>query len=391
MRARDLDAIDTSALFTPFMLAGVTLPNRFVMPGMQRGLCVEGAPSQSMTDYYRRRVAGGVGLVITESVAVDHESATQNGRFARLIERTAPAWAACFSAIKAEGGHIISQLWHEGGLRPEGGDGPYARYPTLSPSGWANATRQNGRAASMEELDAIKAGFVRSARIAQQAGADGVEVHGAHGYLLDQFLWTATNRRADGYGGPAIADRVRFPAEIVAAIRAACGPGFLISFRFSQWKESDYSARVAESPDELEVMLSMLRRAGADLIHASTRRFWLPEWPESPLGLAGWCKAVGGMPVATVGSVGLNVDIMESFSGKPVEGRIREGLRELTGRFAGGEFDLVSVGRSLISDPQWVEKVRRGAYDAIRTFERADTKLPDAEIAALARARDPSR
>lgn len=379
-----MEDIDTSPLFTPLTLAGMTVPNRFVMPGMQRGLCVDGAPTQLMTDYYRRRVAGGTGLIISESVAVDHDSSTQNVRFARLIEETAPAWERCISAVKAEGGHMLLQLWHEGGLRVEGGDGPYAPYPTLSPSGMANATRENGRAATLEELEAIKAGFVRSARIAQQAGADGVEVHGAHGYLLDQFLWAATNRRTDGYGGDAICDRVRFPAEIIAAIRAVCGPDFVISFRFSQWKESDYAARVAETPEQLGTMLTALRDAGANVIHASARRFWQPEWPESDLTLAGWCRKLGGLPVITVGSVGLNIDIMESFSGQQVESRIREGMRELTARFASSEFDLVSVGRSLIGDPEWVSKVQRADYDAIRTFERTDTKRPDAEIAALA-------
>src|SRR5581483_1547378 len=183
-------------------------------------------------------------------------------------------------------------------------------YPTLSPSGLAHAKRANGRAATGQELIDIREGFVRSALLAKAAGFDGVEVHAAHGYLLDQFLWAETNRRTDGYGGPDIRDRVRFPAEIVAAVRAELGPRPVVGLRFSQWKEVNFDARVAETPDELKLMLDALRAAGADYFHASARRFWTPEWPGSDLGIAGWTKSLTDRPVIAVGSVGLDIDVM---------------------------------------------------------------------------------
>jgi 2,4-dienoyl-CoA reductase-like NADH-dependent reductase (Old Yellow Enzyme family) len=170
-------------------------------------------------------------------------------------------------------------------------------------------------------------------------------------------------------------NRVRFPAEIVAAIRDACGEKFVISFRFSQWKESDFKARIARTPDELAIMLSALCEAGVSVLHASTRRFWEPEWEGSDLGLAGWARKLSGLPVITVGSVGLSADVMESFSGNEVESQVREGLEELSRRFCEGEFDLVSVGRGLIADPDWVTKVREKNYDSIRSFTRADLGL----------------
>lgn len=381
-----MDRIDVSPLFTPLTIGSRTLPNRFVLPGMQRGWCVDGAPDDRLGAYYRRRVEGGVGLIISESVAVDHPSATQTEVFARLIPSTVEAWKACIGRVKDAGGTIILQLWHEGAIRKEGGEGPWASHPTLSPSGLAYAGRENGRAATGEELAAIRDAFIRSAVLAQQAGADGVEVHGAHGYLLDQFLWGVTNRRDDGYGGDDVRDRVRLPAEIVSGIRAACGPNFLISFRFSQWKEADFTARVAPTPDDLAALTATLREAGVDLLHASTRRFWEPEWPGSDLNLAGWTKRLSGVPTITVGSVGLSTDVMSGFFGEQVDARIEEGLRELVGRFARGEFDLVAIGRSLISDPDWVSKIRDGDYAAIRTFSREDLKLPDAEMGLVAEA-----
>lgn len=378
--------IDIEPLFAPLALGNLTLPNRFVLPGMQRGWCSNGAPTSLLTDYYRRRVAGGVGLIVSESVAIDHPSSTQADGFARLNSDTAPAWRELIAAIKQDGGHIFLQLWHEGGIRTEGGTGPLSHHPTLSPSGLVAAARPNGRAATLEEIDDIRRAFIRSALLAQEAGADGVEVHAAHGYLLDQFLWSTTNLREDHYGGPDIRNRVRLPAEIIAGIREACGPDFAISLRFSQWKEADYQARVADTPAELETMLGILAEAGISIIHASTRRFWEPEWPDSPLSLAGWCKRLSDIPVITVGSVGLDSDVMESFNGKEPQARVREGIVEVLRRFENGEFDMVSVGRSQIGDPEWVAKVRRHEFERIRLFRRADTRRSDSEIAAEARA-----
>jgi 2,4-dienoyl-CoA reductase-like NADH-dependent reductase (Old Yellow Enzyme family) len=365
-------ALDLSPLFTPFDLGPLRLPNRFVLPGMQRQWCEDGRPLPRLGEFYRDCVEGGVGLVICESCAVDHTSATQVPIFTRLTERTADAWAACVGQVKGAGGLMLMQLWHEGAIRQEGGDGPYAQYPTLSPSGLAHAKKPNGRAATLEELADIKDAFVRGALLAKQIGVDGVEVHAAHGYLLDQFLWAETNRRTDGYGGDDIKGRVRFPAEIVAAIRKAVGPDFVIGLRFSQWKEVNYDARVAETPEALGVMLQILRAAGVDVFHASARRFWIPEWPGSGLGIAGWTKSLTDAPVIAVGSVGLDVDVMENFFGKEATPTGEPGFRELLRRFDNGEFDLISVGRGHIGDPGWVNKVRDGRLADIRHFTRKD-------------------
>jgi len=371
--------VDLSPLFQPFQLGPLTLPNRFVLPGMQRQWCENGAPLPKLGDYYRRCVEGGVGLVITESCAVDHTSSTQFPLYCRIIPETQDAWAGIVAQVKAAGGPMLMQLWHEGAIRKEGGDGPYAAYPTLSPSGLAHGARPNGRAATFEELDDIKQAFVRSALLAKDIGVDGVEVHAAHGYLLDQFLWAETNRRDDGYGGGDIRCRVRFPAEIVAAIRAATGPGFVISFRFSQWKEVNFNTRVADTTGELETMLAILRAAGVDVFHASARRFWVPEWDGSDLGIAGWTKRLTDRPVIAVGSVGLDIDVMENFFGQEAKSTGAEGLAELARRFGNGEFDLISVGRGHIGDQGIINKMRDGRLADIRGFTRKDV-LGDLEM-----------
>ncbi len=365
-------SIDLSPLFAPFSIKGVKLPNRFVMPGMQRQWCDNGVPQPRMAEYYRQRVEGGVGLIITESCAVDHPSSTQTPMFCRITPATMHAWERCFDAVNRAGGRMFLQLWHEGALRKEGGDGEYSQFPTLSPSGLVHAGKSNGRAATLEDLDAIRDAFVRGALAARELGAAGVEVHACHGYLLDQFLWPETNRRTDGYGGDDIRARVRFPAEIVAAIREALGAKFPISFRFSQWKEVNYKAHITPTPQDLRTMLSILRAAGVDVFHASARYFWIPEWPDSDLGVAGWTKSMTDAPVIAVGSVGLDTDVMDNFFGKEAKSTGEAGLRELLRRFNNGEFDLISVGRSLIGDAQWVNKVRDGRLSEIRMFTKKD-------------------
>jgi len=154
----------------------------------------------------------------------------------------------------------------------------------------------------------------------------------------------------------------------------------VISFRFSQWKEVNYEARIAETPAELSIMLHELREAGVDMFHASARRFWVPEWPGSDLGIAGWTKTLTDAAVIAVGSVGLDIDVMTNFLGSEASSTGAAGLHKLQRRFENGEFDLVSVGRSLIGDPQWVQKVRQGKYGDIRMFTKKDL-LGDLELA----------
>jgi len=356
---------DVSPLFTPFRIGHLELANRFVMPAMQRGMCDQGRPKPELAQYYARRAEGGVPLIIGESSAIDHPSATAQPNSSWLTPATADAWARCVGAVRNAGGHMLLQLWHEGAVRNDGN--------ALSPSGRVHPGKANGRAMTLEEMKAIGEGFVRSACVARDIGASGIEVHCAHGYLLDQFLWQGSNVREDGYGGPDIADRVRFPAEIVSAIRHECGPHFLISLRFSQWKEVDYGAKVAANPDELERMVTILREAGVDVLHCSTRRFWEPEWAGDGKNLAGWVKALSGLPTITVGSVGLDTDVMTTFmEARDPSPRVAEAVADLETRMAAGEFDLVAVGRALIGDPDFVEKLANRDHDAIRLFTRAD-------------------
>jgi 2,4-dienoyl-CoA reductase-like NADH-dependent reductase (Old Yellow Enzyme family) len=362
---------DIAPLLQPLEIGRLRLRNRFVLPGMQRAWTVDGAPTERMREYYRQRALGGTALVITEACAVDHPSATSNSLFGWLTARTAGAWASCVDAVHSAGGAMFLQLWHQGAVDTGGAD-EGSGFVALSPSGLAHPDKPFGRAASAADLAAIRQAFVRSAVYARETGADGVEIHACHGYLLDQFLWPAINRRTDRYGGAAMSGRAAFPAEVIAAVREATGPDFTISVRISQWKELDYEAKIAATPGELGELVSILRSAGADLFHVSTRRFWTPEWDGSDLGLAGWVKSFTGAPVIAVGSVGLDVDVMATLEGEEARPTGDSKIEDLVRRFRRGDFDLVSVGRSQIGDPDWVAKVRDDRIGEIRPFRRAD-------------------
>jgi 2,4-dienoyl-CoA reductase-like NADH-dependent reductase (Old Yellow Enzyme family) len=366
---------DLTPLQKPLRIRGMQLRNRFVMPGMQRYWCVEGAPDYRLREYYCRRVLGGASLVISESCAIDHPSATKNPTFARISPGTREAWRDCVAAVHGVGGAMFLQLWHQGAVNYGGDAERNPDFVALSPSGLAHPGEPFGSAATAADLQSIKQAFVRGALDAAEIGADGVELHCAHGFLLDQFLWPLTNLRTDRYGGPSITDRATFVAEVAAAVRAATGPDFVISVRMSQWKESDYDARIVERPAELGQLMPLLRSAGADIFHVSTRRFWTPEWEGSDFGLAGWVKSFTDAAVIAVGSIGLDIDVMATLTGHEARPTGASRMDELVRRFERGDFDLVSVGRSQIGDPQWVTKMMAGRPGDIRAFRVDDTAL----------------
>ncbi|MFC8435803.1 NADH:flavin oxidoreductase [Streptomyces sp. NPDC057253] len=358
-------------LSRPVTINGLTIPNRIVMSPMTRMQSPGGIPGENVASYYARRAAAGVGLIMTEGTFVGHESAGGlDGVPLFHGEEQLAGWKAVADAVHAAGGRIMPQLWHLGIMRP-GGGAPWPDAPVIGPSGLGlDGAEGAGRAMTQQDIDDVIASFAEAAAAAERIGFDGVEVHGAHGFLIDQFLWTRTNRRTDGYGGTLTA-RAKFAAEVVAAIRDAVSPEFPVHLRFSQFKNNNYDARIAETPQELETLLTPLAEAGVDAFHASTRRYWVPEFDGSGLNLAGWAKKVTGKHAITVGSVGLGggTDYVDTlFQGK---GAALRNLDDLLDRLEAEEFDLVAVGRSLLQDPEWAAKVLTGRLDELTPFDTA--------------------
>ena len=203
---------------------------------------------------------------------------------------------AVVEAVRGEGAGFLMQLWHPGSMRKVAEGHPLAGYPAWSPSGLIQSGRPHGHAMTRQDLQELKSAYVRAAQQAQALGADGVEVHSAHGYLLDQFLWAQTNQRQDEYGG-SHARRARSAIRLRSSPRSVqpWGADFVISYRFSQFKEVDYGAVVAASPEDLGAMLVLLRASGVDLFNVSSRRFHKAEWPESAhpdYTIAEWVKSM---------------------------------------------------------------------------------------------------
>lgn len=358
-------------LSRPTVINGLTVPNRIAMAPMTRMFSPGGIPGEDVRSYYARRAAAGVGLIVTEGTYVGHESAGQSDSVPRFHgEEQLAGWAKVADAVHAAGGTIVPQLWHIGMVRKQG-EPPYADAPAVGPSGLRiGATEATGKAMTRQDLDDVIGAFAEAAAAAERIGFDGVEIHGAHGYLVDQFLWEGTNRRADAYGGDPVA-RTQFGAEIVAAVRERVSADFPVIFRYSQWKQEAYDARLAETPEQLEAILTPLAAAGVDAFHASTRRYWIPEFDGSDLNLAGWTKKLTGKPTITVGSVGLDGEFLGAFAG---QGSALKGIDDLLDALEREEYDMVAVGRALLQDPEWAAKVLAGRFDELAAYDAGSLK-----------------
>ena len=360
--------MSVESLFRPFSFKGLDLPNRLVMAPMTRSKSPGGVATEEVAAYYARRAAAQIGLIVTEGTGVSRPASLNDPDIPRFHgEAELAAWGRVADAVHAQGGFIAPQLWHVGAVRSRRQDwSPPGAYD--SPSGLSSPGHRFGEPMTDAEVsDAISA-FAAAAADAKRLGFDAVELHGAHGYLIDQFFWDGTNERADLFGGPSIAERARFAAEILKAVRAAVGPAFPVIIRLSQWKQQDFAARLAPTPKDMEAWLQPLAEAGADVFHCSQRRFWEPEFDGSDLNFAGWAKKITGAPTITVGSVGLTGEFVAAYGG---EASKPASLDELIRRLDRGDFDLVAVGRAVLQDPLWAVKIREGRTGELMDFDRS--------------------
>lgn len=290
-------------LLQPLALNGVTLRNRVVMPPMVTNM---DPATHRARCWYAERARGGVGLVIVE--------ATRLRRFEE--EGFGEALAKLVAAVHAHGAAIAIQLFAE----------PQVEGEPVSVSG-----EEGRRAISPEEIRDKVAAFARAARLCQQAGFDAVEPHGAHGFFLNQFFSPGHNRRQDAYGG-SLEGRMRLGLEVVRAVREAVGPDFLILYR--------HTAQTEHYPlSDSQVFARRLVEAGVNVLDIS------PSTASEHADLAAGIKAVVEVPVIAVGGMNDPATAEAALAAK--------------------KCDLVAIGRGLIADPFWVEKVRQGRTSEI--------------------------
>jgi 2,4-dienoyl-CoA reductase-like NADH-dependent reductase (Old Yellow Enzyme family) len=353
-------------LFTPFSIGGLALPNRIVMAPMTRSFSPGHAPGANVAAYYRRRAAGGVGLILSEGVSPNAVTATGTPDVPNISTPAAKAgWKTVAAEVKAAGGLMGLQIWHEGPYRnPAKSEHP--EIPSWSASGLKVPGKPLWPAMTEAEIETAIGEFVAAAAATKEAGFDCVEFHGAHSYLIDSFFWSETNQRTDKWGG-GWEGRTRMACEIIRRTRALVGPGFPLLIRISQWKQQDFAARAATTPQELEKWLAPLVEAGIDVVHCSQRRFWEPAFDGSDLNVAGWVKKLTGKPTISVGSVGLSGEFTATYGGEVSKPASLDRLVEMMER---GDFDLIAVGRALLQDPEWVQKVRAGRINDLKEFTR---------------------
>lgn len=279
--------IDTSALFAPIVINRHTVKNRLSVAPMTRISATEdGRATETMTRYYERFARGGFGTVITEGLYTDRAfSQGYVHQPGMTDEAQAKAWKPVVSGIKAHGALAIAQLLHAGPLSQgnpfrDSTVGPSPVQPKGEQMAFYHGKGRYAVPAAMTEVqiaDAIS-GFAESAaRAIAVAGFDGIEIHGANGYLLDQFLTGYANSRADQWGGAA-ESRVRLILETFKAVRAKVGPNTPVGVRISQGKVNDYHHKWAGAERDAEIIFGSLAEAGADFIHVTEFEAWKPAF-----------------------------------------------------------------------------------------------------------------
>ena len=350
-----------STLFEPITIRGVEIPNRIVLPSMTTRLATaEGAVTSELIRYYTTRAEGGAGLVTVEMCSPAAAGRHRKHELGILHDRFLPGLQELTSRIKAAGARAAIQIGHAGGHTREDVTGE----PPVAPSALPHQVQEVDvrtvvpRELTVDGIRGVVAAFAEAAERPKRARFDVVEIHGAHGYLIAQFLSPLDNHRTDEYGG-SLRHRARVALEVLAACRQRLGD-FPLIFRFS----ADEYAPGGLTVEEACELAPWLVEAGADAVHVTggcyrslpSGALMIPPmgYPEATfLHLARAIKARVKVPVIAVG-------------------RLHDPLlveRLLTA----GEADMVALGRQLIADPEWPRKVRAGRLDEIRPCVACNT------------------
>jgi N-ethylmaleimide reductase len=334
-------------LFTPFQLSSLNLPHRIAMAPMTRARTTQpgNVPNAMMAEYYAQRASAA--LIVSEATQISPQGQGYSFTPGIHTKEQIAGWRLVTDAVHATGGRIVLQLWHVGRMSHASfhADGFPVAPSALSPdaSVWIvdPATGQGGmvpcpvpRALETTEIAAIIADFAQGAANAIEAGFDGVEIHGANGYLIDQFLRRSSNQRVDSYGGGQ-AGRIRFAAEVAEAVAVRIGAdkvGIRLSPYITQRNMVD-----AEIIPTMLMLSRALNRIGLSYIHLSEA-----DWEDAPL-----------VPEA------FRHDLRKAFSGAiVVAGKYTPERAEAI--LTAGLADLVAFGRPFIANPDYPRRVHEG-------------------------------
>ena len=335
-------------LFSPFTLKGRKLKNRCVVPAMVTNYChVDGTVTETFTAYHEAKARGGFGMIITEDFAVDPRGKGFRGLPGLWHDGQIPGFAEFTRRIHAHGTAVIAQIYHCGRQTSRSVIDCQPWAPSAIPCPFSPDMPHE---MTVEEIRDVVRNFGDCARRAEAAGFDGIEIHGAHGYLIAQFMSPYSNKRTDAYGGN-LQNRLRFALEVIRDIRSKVSADFIVGYRIS----ADEFVTGGRTVEDTRVIVPMLEDAGIDYVHVSAgvyrsfdavipsmyrRHAWIADLAEE-------VKRVTSLPVITVGRIN--------------DPRIAESLIAL------GKADLVAMGRQSLCDPETPNKAREGRFDDIRT------------------------
>lgn len=357
----------TDVLFEPIKIGTTTLANRVALAPMTRVSADEsGHATERMLRYYRGFARGGFGLLVTEGVYTDTEySQGYLNQPGLATTKHADAWRPVVDAVHDAGAAVYAQLMHAGAQS----QGNRYRRGTVGPSAVAPRGHQlamyrgagpypSPEALTVRDMRSIRRGFVAAAQHAAAAGFDGVELHGANGYLLDEFLTGYLNRRDDSYGG-STANRVRYAAEVCEEVMQAVGADMTVGIRISQTKVSDTEHRWAGGSEDARVIFSALAETGVHFLHTTEYQATRPAFADQPHSLAAFAAAHGGVTVIANG----RLDDPET-------------ARSILGSGA----DVVALGKAALAHRDWPVRVRHGR--PVQEELPADLLAPLADLKA---------
>ncbi|ELY65442.1 oxidoreductase [Natronococcus jeotgali] len=359
-------------LFEPLDLGDKTLENRVGLAPMTRTSATgDGRATAEMARYYAKFARGGFSFLLTEGTYPDtSHSQGYDDQPGLATDEHVEAWRTVTDAVHDEGSPIFAQLMHAGALS----QGNHYEDETVGPSAVEPKGEQlemyggeggfdEPRELTAEGIDDLIEGFVAAAERAVEANFDGVEIHGANGYVLDQFLTTYTNRRQDEYGG-GVENRIRLTAEVVEAVRAATPERFVVGVRLSQSKVNDPDYRWPGGEGDAEAIFGAVSDAGADYLHVTEENVAAPAFEGGTATLSELADRYGDAPVIANG-----------------------GLEEpdAARRVLESGADLLTLGTGALANPDWPTRVAEGrsleAFDFERIL-RPDASIDDSEVPA---------
>ncbi|MFC3884805.1 NADH:flavin oxidoreductase [Bacillus songklensis] len=370
---------ETNRLFETVKLGSTTLDNRVgVAPMTRTSATPEGLATDQMASYYTKFARGGFGLIITEGIYPDDKYSQGYLNQPGIInDEQVQAWKKVTDSVHQEGSKIFAQLMHAGALS----QGNRFVKETIGPSAVQPKGEQLGiyggegpfpmpKEATKDDIAEVIKGFADAAKRAKEAGFDGVEIHGANGYILDQFLTDYMNQRTDEYGG-STENRVRLLVEVVRAVREAVGQDYTVGIRISQGKVNDFHHKWAGKENDAEIIFGQLGNSGVDFIHVTEYEAWQPAFPEGE-GTSALDSTFGDKGV-TLAALAKKYGEVSVVANGHLENPDK--AREIIEK---GEVDVITIGRGALANGDWVNKVKNG--EPLEEFNPEKVLSPDAKI-----------